>query len=109
MRTLVSTIRCPVDAFHWAKIALIDQEDYAGVIRKAAEDLGKAGPTVTSSYCEEGILALKQYFAVALLDPKNEHAVSDAIDPFWHAHILHTRRYAAFCQDVYGQFIHHAP
>lgn len=34
---------------------------------------------------------------------------SPAIDQAWHTFILHTRDYAAFCQDRYGRFIHHIP
>lgn len=27
----------------------------------------------------------------------------------WHAFILHTREYAAFCEKIAGHFIHHVP
>lgn len=30
-------------------------------------------------------------------------------DEVWHAHIIHTREYAAFCQEHFGQFLHHVP
>lgn len=46
---------------------------------------------------------------VALLDPLNEHAVSKFVDPFWHAHIIHTKEYMEFCDSVFGQYIHHKP
>lgn len=31
------------------------------------------------------------------------------IDAFWHQHILDTRAYAADCEQVFGEFIHHFP
>jgi hypothetical protein len=34
---------------------------------------------------------------------------SDAVDPGWHAFVLHTREYAAFCELIAGRFIHHLP
>ncbi|THV35690.1 glycine-rich domain-containing protein [Glycomyces buryatensis] len=34
---------------------------------------------------------------------------SMAVDIGWHMFILHTRDYAAFCEQVAGQFIHHVP
>jgi hypothetical protein len=34
---------------------------------------------------------------------------SRAVDEAWHGLILCTTRYAAFCQDAYGQFLHHYP
>lgn len=35
--------------------------------------------------------------------------VSEAIDTFWHQHILDTRKYAEDCQKVFGGFLHHFP
>jgi hypothetical protein len=34
---------------------------------------------------------------------------SRAVDEAWHGLILCTARYAAFCQDAYGRFLHHHP
>ena len=35
--------------------------------------------------------------------------VNDAIDTFWHYHILDTRKYAEDCETVFGYFLHHFP
>lgn len=32
-----------------------------------------------------------------------------AIDELWHVFVLHTERYAAFCQRWFGRYLHHAP
>ena len=31
------------------------------------------------------------------------------LDEFWHAHILHTRRYMQDCQRIFGRYLHHDP
>lgn len=31
------------------------------------------------------------------------------VDEVWHAHILHTRRYAEDCDRMFGAFLHHDP
>ncbi|GAA1940069.1 hypothetical protein [Amycolatopsis minnesotensis] len=36
-------------------------------------------------------------------------APSEAVDIGWHTFILYTREYAAFCERIAGQFIHHEP
>ncbi len=35
--------------------------------------------------------------------------VSQAIDNFWHQHILDTRKYADDCRAAFGEFLHHFP
>lgn len=109
MKTLVSTVAMKVTPLHLDKLRLIDQEDFSGVVRKVREELEAEGFEPTTEWLAEGALALKQYYAIALLDPVNRHAVSDVIDPFWHAHILHTKQYVAFCDEVFGEYIHHEP
>lgn len=91
------------------RLARIDAEDFAPVRAKVKADMLKLGVEVIDDWLDRGILALKQYYAVAVLDPLNRHAVSDAIDPFWHAHILHTKQYMSFCDDVTDGYIHHEP
>jgi len=109
MGNLMANVRLAMDRFHTERLKLIDEFDYSKVMRKAAEDLREKGVRVDREYLDGGIEALKQYYAVALLDPDNMHAVSEAVDPFWHSHILHTRDYMAYCQQIFGQFIHHSP
>ena len=106
---LFTTITCPLSILQRQRVMEIDNTDFGRIRKKTAEMLAKEGRQVDDKYLDEGILALKQYYAVALLDPTNEHAVSDEIDPFWHAHILHTSHYIDFCDRVYGHYIPHEP
>ena len=34
---------------------------------------------------------------------------SPFVDQVWHAHILDTHDYKAFCEQVFGHFVHHIP
>ncbi|MEK7584385.1 MAG: hypothetical protein AAB490_04000, partial [Patescibacteria group bacterium] len=49
----------------------------------------------------------RKYMGVVIAFPGEAHAMSTAVDPAWHAHIIDTRDYAAFCEEVHGRFIHH--
>lgn len=107
--SVISTIRLRIHPEHRRRLELIDFEDYSGVARKVAEHFAETDRPLPFGHLEQGIFALKQYYAIALLDPANAHAVSRPLDPFWHAHILHTERYHAFCQAVIGEYMHHRP
>ena len=98
-----------LSAFHIKKVEIIDATDFSNVAKKVACDLRKIGEEVSKDYLERGILALKQYYAIALFDPANYHAVSEKVDPFWHAHILHTKEYIHFSEQVAGSYMHHEP
>ncbi len=87
----------------------IDREDFIPIMKKTRDDLVSMGVHPTDRYLEAGVFALKQYHAVAVLDPQNKHAVSDLLDPFWHAQILHTEQYTVFCDELVGHYIHHRP
>ena len=94
---------------HLRRIAIIDDEDFDQVLTLVRKEFTKEGRAVSDEYLARGIYALKQYYAIAMLDPANAHAVSVPVDPFWHAHILHTERYEIFCNAVVGEYMHHRP
>jgi hypothetical protein len=55
-------------------------------------------------------LAIKEYrFWMYLLACVSERlfAPNPDMDQVWHAHILHTRDYIHFCNEIKGQYIHH--
>ncbi len=109
MPSLEQTIRISLSDFHIKRIRRIDEEDFSPIKKKYMKDCMLAGNPVTEEYVDRGILALKQYYAVALLDPNNSHAVSDTVDPLWHTHMLFSQRYMDFCNDVVGVYMHHMP
>lgn len=109
-RSLQSTLQVALDAAQVERVKEIDSEDFSSVARKAQADaLRYQGIVLSEEFLEEGILGLKQYYAVTLLQPEARHTVSDIVDPFWHAHILHTLDYISFCSRVFGSYLHHFP
>lgn len=106
---LMETIAVRMSSRQKVSVLRIDSEDFSGVVRKTKEELEKAGVKLTEDYIGRGILSLKQYYALPIFDPLNMHAVSDTIDPFWHAHILHTEQYMSFCDEAIGVYMHHDP
>lgn len=58
------------------------------------------------------VQAIARYLAfLYLIDryPNLELVPPQDIDQVWHQHILDTQKYAADCQHLFGQFIHHFP
>lgn len=54
--------------------------------------------------------ALRTFFLVYLRAETQMVAMpSKAADALWHAFILDTRAYAAFCNQAFGRFLHHLP
>ena len=51
----------------------------------------------------------KRFLALGCAYMANAVPVSARVDEFWHAHILFTEDYAAMCDAVLGQFMHHRP
>ncbi len=115
MRTLMSTIQPEVLAdltpAQLAAIRRIDAEDFGSACQRIAADLGRRGLTVDDQALQDDVLALQQYYALAVLDPEVEHAMTSRVDPLWEAHILgNTRRYFdVFCAEAFGGPLHHIP
>lgn len=104
--TLLPTISNPE---HLRRINLLDEIDFTAVAKKAASEALKRGENLSDEYVERGILALKQYYVIAILDPANGHAVSPMVDQFWHAHMLFSKSYEDHCKAIVGEYMHHAP
>ena len=52
---------------------------------------------------------LRKFFSLALSHDGPLAAMSHAVDALWHTFILHTPQYHSFCDDVYGEYLHHQP
>ena len=110
MHTLLSTCNLSaLQSFHIDKVKFIDTVDFEPIKKLVVKEFRKFGVELSDEYLESGILSLKQYYAVALFDPLNMHAVSDNVDPFWHAHLLFTKPYRIFCDETVGAFMDHDP
>ncbi len=53
---------------------------------------------------------LRQFFLAYLGSGRKPVSMpSRVVDDLWHAFILHTRHYQAFCTKAFGRFMHHTP
>jgi hypothetical protein len=57
----------------------------------------------------DAVLEFKRYMTLVGLGYRGLGMLSPEVDEVWHAFILFTREYAAFCQEAFGVFIHHVP
>ncbi|MEO8637821.1 MAG: hypothetical protein ABI430_02890 [Candidatus Taylorbacteria bacterium] len=106
-KNVADTVQIKVSDRQMGLLRRVDSEDYSRIAKKAELDLRSQGVTPMES--ERAIYALKQYYAVAVINPQNMHAIGYMVDPYWHAHILHTERYEQFCREAIGYFMHHRP
>lgn len=106
---LLDNIKVGLSGEQLRKVVRIDDEDYSIVLQKTKKQLRWQGLPYDDKFLQKGLMALKQYYAVAVLDGSNPHAVSDIVDPFWHSHIICTMQYERFCYETAGYFMHHVP
>ncbi len=63
----------------------------------------------TIEHAERIELAYRRFLVLRAKFPQAQIAPTRDIDAFWHAHILDTRKYAADCERIFGEFVHHYP
>ena len=51
----------------------------------------------------------RSYLAQHKENPDDNVRPTKQVDVVWHAHIIHTRKYHADCQDYFGYYLHHTP
>ncbi len=64
---------------------------------------------VSEHFAERIMVQALGFLQACALNPGTGLSPSETVDIGWHAFILHTREYAAFCERVADRFIHHAP
>ena len=69
----------------------------------------KTCPWQPRELVEKGLRQWLRCCAAALRDKQVIGMPSHAVDEAWHGFILCTARYSAFCEEAYGQFLHHHP
>ena len=73
------------------------------------EAVWKTCPYQPRSLVETGLRQWLRCAGAALRDGQVIGMPSYAVDEAWHGFILCTARYAVFCDEAYGQFLHHHP
>jgi hypothetical protein len=69
----------------------------------------KTCPWQPRALVETGLRQWLRCCGAALRDDEVIGMPSHAVDEAWHGFILCTARYARFCDDAYGRFLHHHP
>jgi hypothetical protein len=101
----INSVKVPFNYVHYLALQMIDMHNYT-LIRKT---VSQEHPDYSSDYLDAGILYLKRYYAIHILDPLNPPAMSRPVDPFWHTHVLYSEDYVNFCNKVFGEYLHHIP
>jgi len=87
-----------------AAVAKVAELDFSMLGRKLNEEHGW-----TREFCDEVEGLYRKFLALNVRYPGKKICPSGPIDDFWHAHILDTRAYAADCEALFGEYLHHFP
>jgi hypothetical protein len=67
-------------------------------------------PKLSNRDCQLVSRALRQYFLAHLKSNRQFVSMpSQVVDSLWHEFILFTKDYQSFCDQAFGQFMHHSP
>jgi len=90
-------------------IAAIQALDLESVKLKVMD--AELGEGWTREYADSIEAAYKNYLTMLAKYPDDieDILISKDVDELWHAHILHTKKYADDCQKIFGNFLHHDP
>jgi hypothetical protein len=81
-------------------------------VRRSLEfqlQFGKLDETEQIAWAERIMNETLGFLQFCATSPVQGFAPSELVDIGWHTFILYTREYAAFCEEIAGRFIHHAP
>jgi hypothetical protein len=81
---------------------LVSQYEHPEVVRRLMDEEGWGQEEANEAFEDT-----KRFLYLCSL--KRELAPTERIDKGWHAFILYTKDYAAFCDAFFGRFIHHQP
>jgi hypothetical protein len=68
-----------------------------------------AGGKLSQEVVEEAIDEFRKYLMLITLGHRSVAMTSREVDEVWHTFILFTRDYTSFCNDVFGNYLHHQP
>lgn len=64
---------------------------------------------VTLAYAERMVTQMLVWMRAVADNPGVRLAMDETVDPAWHAFMLHSQDYAAFCDRLFGRYLHHVP
>jgi hypothetical protein len=86
---------------------LIDAELWGRLVNRLVEEHQHKGYDVTLA--ERILDQALGFLRLISLGQEENYSPSPMVDDGWHMFILYTRDYAAFCQRLAGQYLHHEP
>jgi hypothetical protein len=86
-------------------LTLVEPEVAARLVRRITAD----HPDIDTAIARRIVGQAAAFIAASGQQPGQSLVPSQLVDYGWHAFILHTVDYAAFCQRVVGRFVHHVP
>lgn len=93
----------------WSRASPVRRTERAVDVLRVPPAAWKTCPWEPRDVIETGLRQWLRCAGAALEDGLVIGMPSRAVDELWHGLILCTARYAAFCEDAYGQFLHHHP
>ena len=89
------------------RVTMVDGFEFPASVRQR---FGWQHPELDADAIRMVEAATRQWFRLVARDPNAKLAMpSTVVDELWHELVLHTREYAAFCDAVFGRFLHHQP
>lgn len=77
-------------------------------LENVKERVAKEG-AVQQSLLDASVQEYRKWMALIAMGNRSMGMISPEVDEVWHAHILFTRDYHAFCIAIKGDYIHHEP
>jgi hypothetical protein len=97
----------------WARHRNLRREQYIRnftLPRGLFEKLRLTQPQLSLKECQLVAQGLRQFFLTYHKSGYQRVSMpSQVVDDLWHAFILYTRHYQTFCDEAFGQFLHHTP
>jgi hypothetical protein len=87
-----------------ARLRALERYDISFVAKRLAREKGMSAVSA-----ESAVLEFKRYIGLAVLGYRGLAVPSQEVDEVWHAFLLFTREYEAFCRNAVGFFVHHVP
>ncbi|TDE26511.1 hypothetical protein [Actinomadura sp. 6K520] len=83
---------------------LVEADLFATLSAYVAKDLH-----VTRTYAEGVVGQALVWLRAVAENPGVRLAMSESVDPGWHAFLLHSQDYMRFCEENLGYYLHHVP
>jgi len=91
------------------RIAAIEALDLEPIKFKTTRPNDDDGYGWSAEQAERAATSYKRYLVLRAKHPTATLVPDKDTDRFWHTHILDTRKYAADCDNIFGEFMHHFP